>query len=80
MVMDTLQIRMTKGLLEQVDSLVEQGLYANRADVVRDAVRRLVWKQEAGSIPFKGSGVGLVRKARDNLSKESLDLGELNSL
>lgn len=42
MVMETLQIRLSKGLLKEVDGLVKTEIYANRSDAIRDAVRRLV--------------------------------------
>ena len=39
--MDPVQIRLTRELVEKVDKLVEVGLYPNRSEAVRDAVRRL---------------------------------------
>ena len=82
MVMDTLQIRINQGLLKRIDSLIKTGVYSNRADVIRDAVRRFVWEKEVGSISYKGYSVELVRKARNllskNISKEKLD--EINNL
>ena len=44
MVMDTVQIRLSKGILDKIDELVEQGLYANRSDFIREAVRSRVLK------------------------------------
>ena len=41
MVMQTLQIRLPKKLLDDIDKVVESNLYSNRSDVIRDAVRRL---------------------------------------
>ncbi|MDD5191678.1 MAG: ribbon-helix-helix domain-containing protein [Candidatus Nanoarchaeia archaeon] len=80
MVMDTLQIRMNKKLVSLIDSLVKSGVYSNRADVIRDAVRRFVWEKEAGSVNFKGNSVKEVRKAREKLSKEKINLDEINNL
>ena len=80
MVMDTLQIRMNPALLKRVDTLVKSGIYSNRSDVIRDAVRRFVWEKEAGSINHKGNSVEEVRKIREKLSKENSDLDEINSL
>ena len=51
--MDTLQIRMNKELLKRIDVIVKSGIYSNRSDVIRDAVRRFVWEGEAGSIEKK---------------------------
>ena len=78
--MDTLQIRMTPELLKRIDAIVKSGVYSNRADVIRDAVRRFVWDKEVGSIPFKGEAVSQVRKAREKLSKEKVDIDEINNL
>jgi Arc/MetJ-type ribon-helix-helix transcriptional regulator len=80
MVMDTLQIRMNQALLKRVDSLVKSGIYSNRADVIRDAVRRFVWEKEIGSINHKGNSVEEIRKIRQKLSSENVDLDEINNL
>jgi len=39
--MHPVQIRLTRELVEKIDKLVEVGLYPNRSEAVRDAVRRL---------------------------------------
>ena len=80
MVMDTLQIRLSHGLVERIDTLVDSGVYANRSDVIRDAVRRFVWERETASISAKGNSVELVRETRQKLAKEPLNLDEINNL
>ena len=40
--MQTVQIRLTGELVKRAQSLVDNGLYSNRSEVVRDALRRLV--------------------------------------
>lgn len=40
--MQTMQIRLTEKQLKTVDILVKKGVYPNRSEAVRDAVRRLV--------------------------------------
>ena len=40
--MQTIQIRLTKELVEQIKSLVDKGVYPNSSECVRDAVRRLI--------------------------------------
>ena len=80
MVMDTLQIRMNKELLKRVDLIVKTGIYSNRADVIRDAVRRFVWEKEIGSISNKGNSDEAVKKIRARLSKERISLDEINNL
>ena len=42
--MHPIQIRLTKELIEKIDKLIERGLYPNRSEAVRDAVRRLRMK------------------------------------
>ena len=42
MVMETMQIRLTRGLIEEIKKLVNRGIYPNSSECVRDAVRRLI--------------------------------------
>ena len=42
MVMQTQQIRLTEGLIEEIKKLVSKGIYPNSSECVRDAVRRLI--------------------------------------
>ena len=78
--MDTLQIRMNSALIKRIDLLVKSGIYANRADVIRDAVRRFVWEKEVGTINWNGEdSVEQIRKVRKKLSKEKFNLNELNN-
>lgn len=42
MVMDTVQIRLTEKQIKSIDVLVKRGVYPNRSEAVRDAVRKLV--------------------------------------
>ena len=46
MVMETLQIRLTKGLIEEIQKLVDKDIYSSISEGVRDAVRRLVLGKE----------------------------------
>ena len=39
------QIRLTKRILEMIDSLVDSDMYPNRSEVVRDAARWFVMKK-----------------------------------
>jgi len=73
--MDTIQIRLTPKLVDKVDKLVDTGIYANRSDAIRDAVRRLV-----GIIPDSGDSVKEVKELRKRLSKEKFNLNEINKL
>ena len=74
------QVRLPEGLIKEVDALVERGLYANKSDVIRDAVRKLVLEKQIGTIPNTGDSVKEVRKIRKILSREKIDLDEINKL
>ncbi|HLD79512.1 MAG TPA: ribbon-helix-helix domain-containing protein [Candidatus Nanoarchaeia archaeon] len=83
MVMDTIQIRLSHGLVERIDDLVETGIYTNRSDAVRDAVRRLILSNLVGIIPNTGDSVKEIREIRRKLSKEIKsfkDVEEINKL
>ena len=80
MVMDTIQVRLSHGLVEKIDDLVQTGVYSSRSDVLRDAVRRLVLDKLIGFLPGIGDSVKEIRKIRTKLSKEKFDLDEINKL
>ena len=40
--METLQIRLTKGLIAEIQKLIERDIYSSTSEAVRDAVRRLI--------------------------------------
>jgi len=80
MVMQMTQVRLTKGLLGKIDELVQRGYYPNKSDAIRDAVRRLVWEKEIGTLPNIGDSVQEIREIRKKLSQEEFDLKEINSL
>jgi len=84
MVMDTLQIRLSRGLVKQIDFLVKKGIYANRSDAIREAVRKQYWenfwRSQVGTVKNDGDSVKQIRKIREKLSKEPIDLDEINSL
>lgn len=44
--MQTMQIRLTDKQIKRVDTLVKKGIYPNRSEAVRDAVRKLVGNSE----------------------------------
>ena len=78
--MDTLQIRLSHGLVEKVDDLVDTGIYTNRSDVIRDAVRRLILDKLVGIIPDTGDSVKEIKEIRKKLSQEKFNLEEINRL
>ena len=81
MVMDTIQIRMSSEMVKVVDSFIKKGMYSSRSDVIRGAVRSFFWEKEVGGIPNTGiDSVKEIRKIRKILSKQPIDLKEINSL
>lgn len=47
--METLQIRLTKNMLDRIDVLIKQGTYPNRSEAVRDSVRKMLDRKPATS-------------------------------
>ena len=79
MTMVVAQVRLPSGLVKQVDALVEQGMYANKSDAIRDAIRRFMLEKQVGSVPNTGDSVKEVREIRKILSKQPFDLDEINN-
>ncbi len=48
--------------------------------MVRDAVRRLILQKQVGLVPNTGDSVNEVREIRKKLSKEKVNLKEINRL
>lgn len=71
MVMETIQIRLTKKLVEKIDELVKEGFYPNRSEAVRDAVRRLIVEQELGELgeELEGGELGLKRNFPERIKE-----------
>jgi len=83
MVMDTIQIRLSHGLIQKVDELIQTGIYSNRSDVIRDAVRKLILDDIVGIISSKKNSVKDVREIRQKLSsqiKSFKDVEKINKL
>ena len=71
MSMSVIQVRLPKGIIEQIDSLVKKGLYSNRSDVVRESVRRHISLDSViGTIPNTGDSVKEIREIRKKLSEK----------
>jgi len=47
--METVQIRLTKNMLDKIDGLIMQGEYPNRSEAVRDSVRKMLDRKLATS-------------------------------
>ena len=88
MTMSITQVRLPIGLIKEVDKLVDKGLYTNKSDVMRDALRKLInekqlVEKQIGTIPNTGDSVKEIREIRNKLSKEIKsykDIEEINKL
>lgn len=80
MEMAVTQVRLPEGLITEIDKLVNKGLYTNKSDVIRDAIRKLVLEKQIGSIPDTGDSVKEIREIRKKLSKEKFNLNKINQL
>lgn len=78
--MSVTQVRLPEGLVREVNALVKKGLYTNKSDLVRDALRRLILEKQVGSVPNTGDSVKEIKNVRKRLSKEKIDLDEINNL
>ncbi len=74
------QARLPKNLIKQVDGLVKKGNYLNRSDAIRQSLRGLIFDEYLGIIADKTDSVKQIRKARKELSKQPIDLEEINEL
>jgi Arc/MetJ-type ribon-helix-helix transcriptional regulator len=80
MVMGTIQIRITPGLVQSIDSLVKGGLYSSRSDVIRDAVRRLAVERMVGIAKGPGPDIREIRKKLSAEVKSFKDIEKYNEL
>lgn len=78
--MDTIQVRLSSGVIRGMDELVETGFYSSRSDVLRDAVRRLILGKLVGILQSKGDSAKEVKALRRKLSKGKIDLEDINKL
>ena len=44
--MEAVPAKLTPQLIEEIDIIVEQGWYANRSELIRDAIREMVQKMK----------------------------------
>ena len=45
--MDTVPAKLTKKLVMEIEELIDEGWYANKSELIRDAVRELIKKLKA---------------------------------
>ena len=78
--MEVIQARLPKGLIDELNRIVNKGIYTNKSDLIRDAIRRLILEKQIGSVSNKSNSVKQVRSIRNKLSKEKFNLKEINNI
>lgn len=48
--MDTVPAKLTRRLVEEIDEMVREGWYANRSELIRDAVRQAIKRARTGRL------------------------------
>lgn len=48
--MEMVPAKLTKRIINEMEELIKQGWYANRSELIRDAVRELVKKQKIAQL------------------------------
>jgi len=49
----TLPLRLPKKLIEEIDNMVKAGIYENRSEAIRDAIRKLIEFRKLMIEPYK---------------------------
>lgn len=63
--METVQIRLTKNMLNKIDELIKIGEYPNRSEAIRDSVRRLLEHRSSSNEILNVSAKDLQRFIRN---------------
>jgi Arc/MetJ-type ribon-helix-helix transcriptional regulator len=69
--MKTISLRLPDKIIEEIDHLVEQGLYASRTEALREGARILL-RAQTGSIPGRPAEVTKDEIWRDFSSEKKL--------
>jgi Arc/MetJ-type ribon-helix-helix transcriptional regulator len=64
--METIQIRLTKNMLDRIDELINIGEYPNRSEAVRDSVRKMLDRK-----PYSGEVLNVSVKDLQKFIKTS---------
>lgn len=78
--MEVTQVRLPDGLVNGMEELVNKGIYTNKSEVVRDAVRKLILEKQVGTIKNTGDSVKEVREIRNKLSKSIQNISDLDQI
>lgn len=45
------QVRLPKGIMKEINKLVSKGLYTNKSDLIREAIRKFIFDKQVGTAP-----------------------------
>ncbi len=48
--MKTVTAKLTKRIMEEMEGLIKEGWYANKSELIRDAIRELIKKQKVAQL------------------------------
>lgn len=48
--METVPAKVTKRIVDEMEELIKQGWYANKSELIRDAIRELIKKQKIAQL------------------------------
>ena len=48
--MKTVPAKLTKRIMEEMEGLIKEGWYANKSELIRDAIRELIKKQKVAQL------------------------------
>ena len=62
--MEITQVRLPKGLIKEIDSVVHKGVYSSKSDFIREAIRKSILELQIGSIKrgLKDASEGKIRE------------------
>ena len=69
-----LNVRTSPALIEELDSLVDRGLFRSRTEAVNEGIRLLIRRYKAMKIAEKIDKIALGKKDKESLTKVLLEL------
>ncbi|HIH24851.1 TPA: type II toxin-antitoxin system ParD family antitoxin [Candidatus Woesearchaeota archaeon] len=71
------QVRLPEQQVKMLDKQVKNGVYANRSEAIRDALRSKLLA--VGTIPDTGDSVKEVRAIRKRMAKMNISIADINA-
>ena len=68
-----ISVKVTGNILEYLESKVKSGVYKNRSEVIREAIRKMIQKDLQEQMKAKGITIESLDDLREEVSGELLD-------